>query len=274
MRQVIVFALLIAAGLGCKSAPREAAAEEEPVPVPAAAPALAAKATLRILSYNIHHGEGVDGKLDLPRIAEIIKRERPDLVALQEVDKKATRTDGVDQAAELARLTGMQHVYGAAMPHQGGEYGQAVLARARIVDRWVHFLPQQPGREPRIALGTRIEKPGVWFVSTHLDHQLEDVRVRQAKELERLYGSKEEPVILAGDFNARPTNATMQVFGRWLDSAGTNGAPTIPAANPAARIDYILLRPTNVWEVVESRVLDEAVASDHRPVLSVVRLRP
>lgn len=271
MRHVRLLAFLIAVGLGCKSAPRESAAHNEIVPAPV--PATKA-ATLRILSYNIHHGEGVDGKLDLPRIAEIIKREKPDLVALQEVDNKATRSGGIDQAAELAKLTGLQHVYGAAMPFQGGEYGQAVLARTKIVDRWVHFLPQQAGREPRIALGTRLERPDLWFVSTHLDHQLEDIRVRQAKELERLYGSKKEPVILAGDFNARPTNATMQVFSGWLDSAGANGAPTIPAANPAARIDYILLRPANAWEVLESRVLDEPVASDHRPVLSVVRLVP
>ena len=56
---------------------------------------------LRVLSYNIHHGEGVDRKLDLPRIASVIKSVKPDLVALQEVDQGTERTNKIDQAAEL-----------------------------------------------------------------------------------------------------------------------------------------------------------------------------
>ncbi|MEX2025646.1 MAG: endonuclease/exonuclease/phosphatase family protein, partial [Pirellulaceae bacterium] len=61
---------------------------------------------LRVLTYNIHHGEGIDGKLDLPRIARVIESVDPDLVALQEVDRRVERTGSVDQPAELARLTG------------------------------------------------------------------------------------------------------------------------------------------------------------------------
>ncbi len=55
---------------------------------------------LRILTYNIHHGEGTDGRFDLARIAGVINGQRPDLVALQEVDRRTTRASGVDQAAE------------------------------------------------------------------------------------------------------------------------------------------------------------------------------
>ena len=56
---------------------------------------------LRVLSYNIHHGEGTDGKLDLKRIAKLIRDSKADLVALQEVDKKVSRSQGVDQAADI-----------------------------------------------------------------------------------------------------------------------------------------------------------------------------
>ena len=52
---------------------------------------------VRVLTYNIHHGEGMDGKIDLERIAAVIKRLEPDVVALQEVDVKTTRSQGVDQ---------------------------------------------------------------------------------------------------------------------------------------------------------------------------------
>ena len=86
-------------------------------------------APLRVMTYNLHHGEGVDGQLDLPRIARVILDAKPDLVALQEVDRNATRTGVVDQSAEYIRLTGLHGWYGAAMPFQGGEYGQTLLSR-------------------------------------------------------------------------------------------------------------------------------------------------
>src|SRR5688572_3660564 len=82
---------------------------------------------LRVLTYNIHHGEGTDARFDLERLARIIREARPDLVALQEVDRRTRRASGVDQAAELGRLTGMNVVFGKAMDHDGGEYGQAIL---------------------------------------------------------------------------------------------------------------------------------------------------
>ncbi len=50
------------------------------------------------MTYNIHHGEGTDGKLDLERIAALIKQEQADIVALQEVDRSATRTGKRDLA--------------------------------------------------------------------------------------------------------------------------------------------------------------------------------
>ena len=66
---------------------------------------------LRVLSYNIHHGAGIDGKLDLPRIAGVITAVNPDLVALQEVDRKTRRTKQQDQPAMLAKLTGMKILF-------------------------------------------------------------------------------------------------------------------------------------------------------------------
>ena len=83
---------------------------------------------LRVLTYNIHHGEGVDGKFDLPRIAEVIKSVSPHVVALQEVDQQTARSSGVDQPAELSRLTGMEVVFGRNIDFQGGGYGTAVLS--------------------------------------------------------------------------------------------------------------------------------------------------
>ncbi|MCY2995293.1 MAG: hypothetical protein NTY19_46640 [Planctomycetota bacterium] len=84
---------------------------------------------IRVLTYNIQHGEGTDGKIDLARTAAVIKRLTPDLAALQEVDKATTRSRGVDQAAELGKLTGMHVAFGKAMDFAGGRYGEAILSR-------------------------------------------------------------------------------------------------------------------------------------------------
>ena len=88
-----------------------------------------AESTLRVLSYNIHHGRGTDGVVDLPRIARVIRGCEADVAVLQEVDDRTTRTGGVDQTAELARLTGMHAVFGRQIDYQGGRYGQAILCR-------------------------------------------------------------------------------------------------------------------------------------------------
>ena len=87
---------------------------------------------LRVLSYNIHHGQGTDGRFDLARLAEVIDRLEPDLVALQEVDHRTRRAKGVDQAAELGRLTGMHSWFGKAMDFSGGGYGDSPLLNQRL----------------------------------------------------------------------------------------------------------------------------------------------
>src|ERR1044071_9724032 len=66
------------------------------------------KKTLRIMTYNIHVGVGMDKKLDLQRIADVINKEKPDLVGLQEVDRGVKRTEGKDEIAELAAMKKME----------------------------------------------------------------------------------------------------------------------------------------------------------------------
>jgi len=222
--------------------------------------------TLRVLTYNIHHGQGTDGKFDYVRLANIITRVKPDIVALQEVDRKTQRASGIDQSAHLAELTGMTSVYGKAMDFSGGEYGQAILSRFPIVESTVHTLSPKSGYEPRIMLRARIKPnnglPDLVFAGTHLCHQSKVRRTDQAKEINRQLPEKgDTPVILTGDFNARHGSATMKEFlnNRWVD-----------ATEKISRIDYILLRPNDPWRVVKTETLDEPVASDHKPVLAVL----
>ena len=232
---------------------------------------------LRVMSYNIHHGAGTDGKVDLERIAKVITDANVELVALQEVDVGTARTQQVDQAAELARLTGMHVRFGKAMDYQGGAYGQAILSKRPIEQFEVIRLPSPPDREPRIAVAATLAAadglPQVRFVGAHLDHAHHEVRLEQARELHRVLSENAQlPTILVGDLNARPDNPTMQfLLEHWRDTSGED-AMTFPAPNPDRKIDYILFPKSQAWEVNSGHVVDEPVASDHRPVVAELRL--
>ncbi len=222
---------------------------------------------LSILTYNVHHCEGTDGKFDYERIAGIINDLKPDVAALQEIDIKTKRASGVNQAAVLAELTGLSYTFGRAIDYESGQYGLAILSRFALRDVTNTALPTRPGSEPRIALAARIRPDTgpaeIMFVDTHLCHRNEQVRKMQTTRLNEFANSENDvPVILAGDFNARPLSEPMKVLleSDWLD-----------AVAPQSRIDYVLLRKKDPWQVVEVRVVEEPVASDHDPVLVTVR---
>ena len=232
--------------------------------------------TLRVLSYNIHHAEGTDGKLDVARIAGVIKAARPDLVAVQEVDRNTTRTKNVDQAAELARLTGLHGEFARAIDLQGGAYGQAILSRWPLKAVKTHVLPGKKGQETRIAVEAKVEpgggRPALTFVGTHFQHDDPAIREEQAARVNELFGSAAGPIILAGDLNATPDSKPMKLIAeKWsFATAPDKGLLTIPARGPRRQIDFVLFRPADRFRVVEAKVIAEPVASDHRPVLAVL----
>ncbi len=228
--------------------------------------------TLRVLAYNIRHGAGMDDALDLRRAAAVINALRPDVVTLQEVDSGVHRTEGADQAALLADWTGTEAVFGDFMPYQGGRYGMAILSRLPVLDSTNHRLP--PGAEPRSALAATLQVGDieVIVVGIHL-YRSEEERLAQARRLVGIFESEERPVILAGDFNSTPDSTVMQFLEQqWTIAAKTGNPLTFPADRPDREIDFILFRPAGRFEVVESRVIDEPVASDHRPVLLELRV--
>ena len=234
---------------------------------------------LRVMTCNIHHGEGTDGVFDLQRIAALIEAADPDLVALQEVDRRTTRASGVDQAAELARLTGRHHIYGAAMDYAGGEYGEAILSRWPVDEARTRALDRVEGSEPRalLVIGMHPERakarpPGpIYFAGTHLAHDSAVDRLAQARQMAAILASPPHDratIILAGDLNAAPGSDPMRHL---LEEAGYRDAfiddprPTYPSGAPERRIDWILLRPGPGVEItiVRTEVIDDAVATDH-----------
>lgn len=233
---------------------------------------------VRVLTFNILHGATMNNDFDLDLIANVIKSVKPDLVALQEVDFFTKRVGNIDLATELGQRTGLAPLFGQAMPYDGGGYGEGVLSRYSFLSTRNHGLAAQNGKEPRAALEVNIVlKSGdtIRFIGTHLDHTRKETdRINQAKQLNRIFTKDNRPSILAGDLNARPESKTMGIlFKEWTKSFPEN-IPTAPSINPRSKIDYILFRPANRWRVLETIVIDEQVASDHRPVLSVLELLP
>src|SRR5262249_7003846 len=141
----------------------------------------------RVMTYNIHHGEGLDGKIDLLRIADVIKREGADIVALQEVDKGVERTARRDLPAELAELTGMSCVFSNNFHYQGGEYGNAVLTRLPILRATnTHYKMLRVG-EQRGLLQLVLEVRGreLLLLATHIDYRPDDLeRLLNVGEIE------------------------------------------------------------------------------------------
>lgn len=231
--------------------------------------------TVRVLTYNIHHCLGGDNKLDVERIGRVIKSVDPDVVALQEVDVKTKRSFREDQAATLARQLGMYVGFAKAIPFDEGEYGNCILSKSPIEDFQSHVLSRTEGRETRVVAVAQIplggDEPRINFLCTHLDHSNETVRLEQVFALNRIVGDlPRSPTILAGDLNAAPESRTMtRLRGMWTDSAPEKAGNTFSAEKPSTRIDYVLYRQAPGWKVREQRVLDESVASDHRPLLTV-----
>ncbi len=231
--------------------------------------------TLRVMTYNIHHAEGLDKELSVERIAGIIKEAQPDLVAVQEADKGVKRSGGIDEAAKLAELTGMMVVFEKNIDLQGGDYGNAVLSRLPIESHEYYRLPRLGNNEQRGMIETHVKtKAGeLVFIATHVDHQADDAERMASVAFirQKVEQIKDRPIILAGDFNTTPETRVVAAIGEFLTNACSGEAalePTFRADKPDRRIDYIFYNQYPGLRSTGCRVIPQAVASDHRPVVA------
>jgi endonuclease/exonuclease/phosphatase family metal-dependent hydrolase len=225
--------------------------------------------TIRLVAYNIRHGAGMDGRMDLRRTADVIRRLDPDLVALQEVDSATTRTNRIDQAHRLGELTGLHAAFGGFMAYREGQYGMALLSRYPIVGFANHRLPD--GEEPRTALAAVVQIPGsdleLVLVGIHL-YRTAAERLAQARRIVEIFDDDPRPIMLAGDFNSTPDSDVIDLLARhWQVADKGDPSLTFPSDNPNREIDFVLFRPAERFTMIRSRVIAEPMASDHRPVL-------
>ena len=255
---LVILVLILLCGSGSSSAP---------------------KRTLRVMTYNIHVGVGMDKKLDLQRIADVINREQPDLVGLQEVDRGVKRTEGKDEIAELAEMTRMHFAFAPNLDFQGGKYGVAILSRVPLNSIMHLMFENKREAERRGMLRVQVDFDGkpIYFVTTHLDYQFEDGRLFEAQQLLDDLEDIKGPLIVVADFNDVPEGSAYKLMDTlfddaWLASRAKGDGFSYPADKPVKRIDHIFYRPANRVRAKKAWVV-QTLASDHVPVVADIELK-
>jgi endonuclease/exonuclease/phosphatase family metal-dependent hydrolase len=236
--------------------------------------------TLRVMTYNVHSCLGMDGRVSPGRLARIIARYSPDLVALQEVDVGQARTGGVDQAHAIAQKLEMEFHFHPAYRLEEEQYGDAVLSMFPMKVIKAGPLPGAAGREPRGAIWIAVEFNGrtVHLLNTHIG-----LRRRERKsQVDALLGGEwlgnpdcKAPVILCGDFNTLPVSPLYRkIARRLLDVQTTLENHRLSGTWLGLwRIDHVFVSPD--VQIVGINVPRDTLtrsASDHLPLVVDIAL--
>jgi endonuclease/exonuclease/phosphatase family metal-dependent hydrolase len=198
--------------------------------------------TIKVVTYNIQFGIGLDGAYDLERIVDAVRD--ADVIAFQEVTRGFMRNQGRDMVAEIEALLldrftvhhmpadidfGSRVADGRAVQTRF-QFGNMVVSRWPILSSRGHLLPRSARTSSlnlqRGALEALIDTPNgpIRFYSVHLDHIDRDERLGQIEALKQIafsaprtgtavtgigeFGYSELPIaedfILLGDFNLEP----------------------------------------------------------------------
>ena len=236
--------------------------------------------TFSVMTYNVHSCIGTDGKLSPMRIAEVIGRCNPDVVALQELDTGLARSQMIDQAHLIAMTLEMSFHFHPSIQVEEGGYGNAILSRSPVRLMKAGPLPAEPVNplfERRGALWTEVEVAGkrIEVVATHFGLNRRE-RLSQARAItgpEWLgLPDCQAPTVLCGDFNALPGSSVYRLITRHLRDVqrGKGRLPrgTWPVQLPFMRIDHLFVtHDLKVHHVTIPRTPLTRIASDHLPLV-------
>lgn len=230
---------------------------------------------LNVMTYNIHHGRGRDGRVDLDRICAVISEAKPDLVALQEVDRGLTRSGWVDQGRTIAELLQMHHAAGHNWFLEEGAYGNVFLSRWPVT-LFGNLDLSVPRREPRGCLLTEVHYGDSILLVASLHLGLGGAeRKRQSltvlNQLKMLYPN--DPILIMGDFNSfsfsRVARRFKTEYTDAFEKAGRGSRTTYRKLGIPLRLDYIFstdhLLPLNAF-VLKTKLSHKA--SDHYPLVA------
>ena len=224
---------------------------------------------LKLMSYNVRNAKGMDGIHNIQRIANVIINEAPDVVAVQELDSMTTRSGQKYVLGELSERTQMYATYAPAISFQGGKYGIGILSKETPLTIRTYPLPGR--EEARMLLVAEFKN--YFFACTHLSLTEED-RLASLDIIKNSVGKSEKPYFLAGDLNDKPDSKFIQALQQDFQVLTHIKKPTFPAPEPTETIDYIAAwkHGSNDFANLSAQVLEEPVASDHRPLSIQLRM--
>jgi endonuclease/exonuclease/phosphatase family metal-dependent hydrolase len=245
------------------------------------------------MTYNTHACVGADGQCRPERIADVIRKLTPDVVALQEIDVGRDRSGRLDQAQRIAELTGLSAHFTSARDAEEGRYGNAILTHHPYELRAEGILPVRRG-EVRAAQWLRLGLEGgpLDIVNTHLSlhffERLAQCRALFTDEPHSPLGTHAAPftalsgaldrLILCGDFNAGALSPAYFLLRRRLaDVQRARGLAraTWPARFPLLRLDHVWIGSAiDVENVLVPRDALTRMASDHLPIVADLVIHP
>ena len=227
-----------------------------------------AQNTLKLMTYNIKNANGMDDVCNFQRIANVINNASPDVVAIQEVDSMTKRSGQKYVLGEIAGRTQMHAYFAPAIDFDGGKYGIGLLTRQVPVR--LQTIPL-PGREEERAL-VLAEFEDYIYCCTHMSLTEED-RMESLKIVKSFTTPYKKPLFLAGDMNAEPESDFIKELQKDFQLLSNPKQHTYPAPEPKETIDYIAALKSNAngFALISAQVLNEPMASDHRPILVELR---
>ena len=227
-----------------------------------------AQNTLKLMSYNIKNANGMDNVCNFQRIANVINNTSPDVVAIQEVDSMTNRSGQKYVLGEIAERTQMHGYFAPAIDYDGGKYGIGLLTKQ--VPLRLQSLPL-PGREEARTL-ILAEFTDYIYCCTHMSLPEED-RMKSLELVKAFTSSSTKPLFLAGDMNAEPESGFIKELQKDFQILSNPKQHTFPAPDPKETIDYIAMLKQNAkgFAVISAKVINEPMASDHRPILVELR---
>ena len=227
-----------------------------------------AQNTLKLMSYNIKNANGMDNVCNFQRIANVINNTSPDVVAIQEVDSMTNRSGQKYVLGEIAERTQMHGYFAPAIDYDGGKYGIGLLTKQ--VPLRLQTLPL-PGREEARTL-ILAEFADYIYCCTHMS-LTEEGRMKSLELVKAFTSSSTKPLFLAGDMNAEPESGFIKKLQKDFQILSNPKQHTFPAPDPKETIDYIATLKQNAkgFAVISAKVINEPMASDHRPILVELR---
>ncbi|GAB6179706.1 endonuclease/exonuclease/phosphatase family protein [Desulfotomaculum defluvii] len=223
-----------------------------------------------VVSYNIRHAQGVNGTVDIHRIAKTLAYTGGQLIGLQEVDKHMPRSHFMHQAKVLGQLLRKHWVYGPNLNWGVAQYGNAILSHWPVLMYRQYMLPCKGEQRGLLEAIINLKHRKICIFCTHLGLNREE-RLDQVREILDIIQKCPYPHILVGDFNNDPTSEEYLLLTTVLrDASGMEGLKkTYPSQDPKEQIDYIFV--SSEWSVLSVKVF-QTLASDHLPLEAALTL--